>query len=208
MSGKKSFLVYYDSPAFEMLDDSQLGRLVRMMLAFDAQGEEPPIIDDAKLEAVWLVTRSQLARDARRYESRCEVNRANGRKGGLAKATNRKRSPQSLANLADTETDTETDTDTATETDKGKSAKAQRPRPSKTFKPPTIEEVQAFADARGLKLDAADFCDYYAAQGWKLSNGNMMKDWEAAARRWATRSFANRGTGKGGGQHVYVSDYD
>lgn len=73
MSGKKSFLVYHDSPAFEMLDDSQLGRLLRMMHEYDAQGVEPPSVDDAALQAVWIVTRNQLKRDSERYRTRVEV---------------------------------------------------------------------------------------------------------------------------------------
>ena len=35
--------------------------------------------------------------------------------------------------------------------------------------------------------------DYYAAQGWKLSNGNPMKDWRAAVRNWAHRRVGTDG---------------
>lgn len=55
------------------------------------------------------------------------------------------------------------------------------------FKPPTPEEVREYATERGLTLDAEDFCDYYGAQGWRLSNGNRMRDWRMAANRWAKR---------------------
>lgn len=70
------------------------------------------------------------------------------------------------------------------ETPSGVSKKSSR------FSPPTPEEVQAFADS--LEHDtsrfcAQRFCDYYAAQGWKLSNGNSMKDWKAAVRNWLAR---------------------
>lgn len=53
------------------------------------------------------------------------------------------------------------------------------------FHPPTAEEVECFARGNDLSIDAQNFCDYYAAQGWRLSNGNAMKDWKAAARRWS-----------------------
>ena len=39
----------------------------------------------------------------------------------------------------------------------------------------------------GLSIDPGRFVDYYGQQGWKLSNGNPMKDWKAAARNWARR---------------------
>ena len=53
------------------------------------------------------------------------------------------------------------------------------------FTAPTAEEVEAYCEERGTPIDARRFCDYYAAQGWRLSNGNRMRDWRAAARNWA-----------------------
>lgn len=62
-------------------------------------------------------------------------------------------------------------------------------KPIRRFSPPTPNLVDAFASENGLSVDGQEFCDYYAAQGWKLSNGNPMKDWKAAARNWARRDF-------------------
>lgn len=64
-----------------------------------------------------------------------------------------------------------------------KGGKTKRP----TMQPPTADEVRAYAEAQGLAIDAERFVDYYKAQGWKLSNGQAMKDWEATARNWARR---------------------
>lgn len=55
------------------------------------------------------------------------------------------------------------------------------------FRPPTVNEVAAYARQRGTPIDAQRFVDYFAAQGWKLSNGNAMKDWQAAVRNWCSR---------------------
>jgi hypothetical protein len=63
-------------------------------------------------------------------------------------------------------------------TEQNKREKAQKMRP------PTPEEVEEYARGQDETINAAEFCDYYAAQGWRLSNGNAMKDWRAAARRW------------------------
>ena len=81
-----------------------------------------------------------------------------------------------------TDTDTVTVSDTVSDSDTVKKPK------SKKFVPPTVEDVMDYAGEKGITINAEDFIDYYASQGWKLSNGNPMKDWQAAARRWAKRS--------------------
>lgn len=53
-------------------------------------------------------------------------------------------------------------------------------------KPPTVEEVQAYCDARGNGIDAAAFVDFYASKGWKVGV-SPMKDWRAAVRTWEAR---------------------
>ena len=58
---------------------------------------------------------------------------------------------------------------------------------TKRFAPPTAEEVRAYAEERALGIDPERFVDYYATQGWLLSNGQSMRDWRAAARNWARR---------------------
>ena len=56
------------------------------------------------------------------------------------------------------------------------------------FVPPSPEEVQAYCDERQNGINGEHFCDYYAAQGWKLSNGQALKDWKAAVRKWEVRN--------------------
>jgi hypothetical protein len=55
------------------------------------------------------------------------------------------------------------------------------------FSPPTPAQVREYATEKGLSIDPDRFCDYFAAQGWRISNGCPMKDWKAAARNWAAR---------------------
>lgn len=59
------------------------------------------------------------------------------------------------------------------------------------FSPPTAEEARAYCAQYGI--DPERFVDYYAAQGWKLSNGNPMEDWRAAVRNWAHRRVGTDG---------------
>lgn len=54
--------------------------------------------------------------------------------------------------------------------------------------PPSIEEVKEYCNERKNHIDPEAFIDYYAQQGWKLSNGNPMKDWKATVRTWERRN--------------------
>lgn len=72
---------------------------------------------------------------------------------------------------------------------KGRGDGGAAPAPKRAT-PPTADEVRAYSEEQGLGLDPERFVDYYAAQGWRLSNGRAMKDWRAAARNWARRDGA------------------
>ena len=83
-----------------------------------------------------------------------------------------------------------------------------KPEPSdrskKSTKRPTVTEIQAYAlKYAGSRedwpvnghFDAEAFFDHYSANGWKQSNGNLIKDWKAAVRQWGRRSFDRPGAG-------------
>lgn len=63
----------------------------------------------------------------------------------------------------------------------------EKPKKRTTFSPPLIADIEAFWQDEKLRGSPSEFIDYYTAQGWKLSNGNAMKDWKAAARNWSRR---------------------
>lgn len=52
-----------------------------------------------------------------------------------------------------------------------------------TFKKPTLEDVKAYCEERGNRVDAERWMDYYTANGWKVGR-NPMKDWKATVRTW------------------------
>lgn len=54
------------------------------------------------------------------------------------------------------------------------------------FSPPSADDVSAYAEGRGLDIDAAAFVDFYAAKGWKVGT-SPMRDWRAAVRNWCRR---------------------
>ena len=83
-----------------------------------------------------------------------------------------------------------------------KPKRREGPRERRAFTAPSAEEVEAYCRAHEppLRVDAARFVDYFEAQGWRLSNGNRMRDWRAAARNWSNRDRHRSGQMVTGGE--------
>lgn len=67
---------------------------------------------------------------------------------------------------------------------KEKSKKAVR------FVPPTVEQVRAYCEERGNRVDPERFVNHYEASGWKRNRGVPLIDWKAAVRNWEKNDFA------------------
>ena len=76
--------------------------------------------------------------------------------------------------LAYTETETETETE-----------KKKKDTSTKRFIPPSVDDVKAYCEERGNKVDASSFIDHYAANGW-MRGKSKIKDWKACVRTWET----------------------
>ena len=63
---------------------------------------------------------------------------------------------------------------------------AENAQTRKRFTPPTVDEVVAYCQEKGLKVEATTFVDYYASKGW-LVGKSPMRDWKAACRTWSGR---------------------
>lgn len=63
-------------------------------------------------------------------------------------------------------------------------------REEDVFRPPALEDVLFYySSTRGADGDgqARKFFNYYAARGWKMSNGATMADWRAAFDSWCDK---------------------
>jgi hypothetical protein len=58
----------------------------------------------------------------------------------------------------------------------------EAPHPTR-FTPPTIDEVVAYGESIGGRVDAQRFVDFYESKGWMVGKSKM-KDWKAAYRNW------------------------
>lgn len=61
----------------------------------------------------------------------------------------------------------------------------------KKFVPPTVEEVRAYCQERGNKVDPQAFVDHYTSNGWMVGR-NKMKSWKAAVGTWERTSWQSR----------------
>ena len=51
------------------------------------------------------------------------------------------------------------------------------------FHPPTPQEVSAYGNSIGFKINGQQFCDFYESKGWMVGK-NQMQDWQATVRTW------------------------
>ncbi len=69
--------------------------------------------------------------------------------------------------------------------------KKESKKKSKPFVPPTLEEVQAYCESRGNKVDAKQFFDYYDVSGWIDGKGNEVKNWKQKFITWENNRKEN-----------------
>lgn len=113
----KSFIIYCDNEVIVgRLPDEEAGRLFKSLFPFVRERIEPEFLKEhSALAMAFDIISLSIIRNDEKYAERCKKNRENGRKGGLAKASNIKQSLASgkrgLANLADNDSDNESDSD-------------------------------------------------------------------------------------------------
>lgn len=125
----ETFLILKDSEKYvKRLSMKDRGFLFTSLFAYSCRHEIPDFSEADSPEWFSLLFEMMTDRidvDDQKYLERCKQNQKNGKKGGLAKASNRKRAQASasesyqplanLANLADKDKETDTDTYSVTE---------------------------------------------------------------------------------------------
>ena len=71
---------------------------------------------------------------------------------------------------------------------KTKDIRHRERKKDKPFSPPTLEEIEAYIQAKGLPIDPQYFFDYFTAGDWHDSKGNPVKSWKQKALTWARHS--------------------
>ena len=68
--------------------------------------------------------------------------------------------------------------------------RGRRAREGERFRPPTLEEVQAYCDEQKNGVNAERFVSFYKSKNWYIGK-NKMKNWQEAVNTWGTRKKEN-----------------
>lgn len=182
---KRRFYMYsaWERP-MSKLTDEQLGKFLRIYYQMQLTGDTDVDSEDPMVDMMLEVVREQVTFDVRAYDRKCAVNKENGAKSHQTNPEEPKQT-QTVPNGVDSDSDTEIDSEIEPEIGID-SERLRSGESKKRFRPPTVEEVEAYCFERNNKVDAERFVDFYSSNGWKVGK-NPMKDWKAAVRTWEKR---------------------
>ena len=70
----------------------------------------------------------------------------------------------------------------------------------------TFEEVQAYCESRGNKVDAKQFYDYFTASDWVDSKGNEVKSWKQKIITWESYRKDDKSQNKVGANGIAIKN--
>ena len=178
----KSFMLYKEWGEYiNMLDDRQAGLLFKALFEFVINEKEAAL--EGMTAMAYAIMRNAIDRDGKKWEEKCRVSAQNGRKGGLAKASNAK---QGLANLADK--DKEKDKDKDKEKDKEKDREKENDNVSESDKEARYSEVNLSEEEMSDLVRQADrlTVDRYILKiiDWQRRNKKLNSKPYISIKKW------------------------
>ena len=196
MNKIRSVLVFSDwQTLFQNLSDEQAGQLIKAMCFYNKGEEYTP--SDPTVTAMFSMVKEGMDHNSDHYDKVCQRRAEAGKKGadkrwkdGKSHSENGKcHSEDGKTCKTLTESESVTLTETLTETESViPPTEESKSRTRKRFRPPTVEEVEAYCFERNNKVDAERFVDFYASNGWRVGK-NPMKDWRATVRTWERYNY-------------------
>ena len=183
----KLWLSYEDY--FREYDDESIGAIVRAMLAYRKNGEQPQFEGPERF--IWPAIQRDIDESIKAQEAAANACRENGKKGGRPpKASGFSETKENQKNQSGF-SETKKSQGQGQGQGQGDIARAKR------FTPPTLAEVQSYVAERHSPVDPQGFIDFYASKGWMVGK-TPMKDWKAACRnaekweRWGNKAPQNK----------------
>lgn len=198
---KPGVMFYFDiRPCIKRLTTEEKGQLFEAILDYGEFGSFPNF--DDRLGIAWDFIQPKLDRDTELYghkvaQRQYAVYVREARKRDHAKIpfdewvdlSDNEKNRLLSADIGSYPTSTPTPTPTSTSASTSTDNIGADSRPTTTqqrFKPPSADDVRAYATEKGYTIDPEAFVDYYTANGWRLGK-NSMKDWKAAVRIWTRK---------------------
>lgn len=170
---KQPGLILYleDMAALEMLPDIQFKTFVCGLYHYALEGSAPAF-DDVGLDALFVLFRAKIDRNAAKYSRQV----AQRREASAQRwKSDRMRPHPTVSECIQTKTETVTETKRKTQS---------------SLSPPSLSDVQAEAERAGLHMDAAQFLADMETDGWKDGKGELVRDWRKYLRGYAALKHA------------------
>lgn len=193
---KREYFTFYRS-YYEQISDCEDPNarleMYEVLLNYAFNKIEPDFKKDKFLPMTrffWKGAKAVMAKNWAQYENGCKGGAPMGNTNNKGKKKVNPKSTQSQAYIdKDKEEDKEIDID------------KEREKEKDVFRPPALKDVLFYSSSiHGDDGDdqAKKFFNYYAARGWKMSNGATMADWRAAFDSWCDKEteFNYKHTGK------------
>lgn len=200
----------------ELLDDAQIGVLMRM-LVHRAQGAEPQDAEDVAVKLAYRLLGDKADRDAKRYAEIAERRRDAGRKAADTRWQRMRTHANACERIANdskrcinvdvpvdvNENVNATVTPTENVTVAGNSlspipslmAEEDEERGTERERYPQVSDILDYARSAGRAVSdqqAAQFVSAQEARGWKDSNDRPIRDWRVWFDGWYARNAGSR----------------
>ena len=179
------------------LPDEYKGIFAMYTINYALNNERPPIAENTLEWALWIKITRRIDQEREKYEV-IKVKRAAAGKKHKGNQYTKAEPKQEAIKKEASESESKTPTENEDATERKEIVEQQEPKEkliekpkTKTFKKPTIEEVEAYCTERENNVDAQSFCDFYESKGWKVG-AVKMKDWKASIRTWEGRQKTDR----------------
>lgn len=192
-----------------MMDEKDAGEAVRHLARRFLFGDEPKT-ENQRVDDFLQIALPKLEKDEASYERKVSAGQAGGKQSASKRQAEAKQtSSTSQAEAKQKPSKSQLNKGTKEQRNKEQGTKEQGSGigATRTFRPPTLQEVREYCEARGNGISAERFIDHYSANGWKVGRAQM-KDWKATVRNWERNEFNDKKKDANTDMQTHGWDYD
>lgn len=183
MAGRIYAALFHDYlREMKALSDAEFGRLCRALLQYSKDGTPMALSGNERFYAERVMMREDDAKAS--YSATSSARSEAGRTGAARRWQNMANDNSEWQNIANDDKNANMNMNPTKEKEVSPNGDTKKEKAkSGRFVPPTIEEVRAYCEERGGKVDPERWYAYYQSNGWRVGRSSM-KDWKASVRLW------------------------